>query len=104
MFVAALIEEGGHDVANSALIGSLRRLFPDDCVDTANCTENAMMIFQNTGVVRTAQTDQDRQFSLHPTGSRLEDWFSKAVPTKVFKPDVEDLPSSSAAPARREWA
>jgi len=65
--VAALIEEGGNQVAASALKGTLPRVFGVSTRDASDNVVKAAIQFQNTGLVTEGCGDQGRAFSLHPT-------------------------------------
>ena len=65
--VAALVEEGGHQVARSALIDRLRKEFGVSTTDAPDYVVKAAMQFQNTGLVTESSSYQGRTFSLHPT-------------------------------------
>ncbi len=65
--VAALIEEGGLQVAGSALKATLRRVFGVSTKDAPDHVVKAAIQFQNAGLVIESMNDQGRMFSLHPT-------------------------------------
>ena len=65
--LAALIEEGGRQVAGSALKATLRRVFGVSTKDAPDHVVKAAIQFQNSGLVIESVNDQGRMFSLHPT-------------------------------------